>query len=247
MRAMATLIAAAGALLLGATAQAAEVRVAVAANFTEPAKAIAAAFEKASGDTVIISPGASGGIYNQIAHGAPYDIFLSADAERPARLTREGLAVKGSGFTYALGRLVLWSRTPGLVDPQGRVLFTDRFAKLAIADPDTAPYGKAAVQTLARLGLQPRVQPRIVQGESVAQTYQFVATGVAELGFVGLSQVVDQGGSRWVVPSTLHDPIVQDAVLLRRGADKPAARAFLAYLRSPTAAALIRRYGYDRP
>jgi molybdate transport system substrate-binding protein len=227
-------------------AQAGETQVAVAANFSEPAKEIAAGFQKATGHTARLSFGASGQFYSQIAHGAPYQVFLSADEERPAKAEAEGLAVKGTRFTYAIGRLVLYSKTPGLVDSRGQVLARGRFDKVAIADPATAPYGAAAVETMKKRGVYERLQPKLVQGSSIAQTFQFVETGAAELGFVALSQVVTiKGGSRWVVPAQDHAPIVQQAVLLTTGAREPAARAFLDYLKSPQARAIIKRYGYE--
>jgi molybdate transport system substrate-binding protein len=229
-----------------APAWAGETQVAVAANFTAPAKQIAAAFEKATGQRAVLSFGSSGQFYAQMAHGAPYEVFLSADADRPRKAEQDGLAVPGTRVTYAVGRLVLFSKTPGLVDGSGAVLKTGRFGKLAIADPTAAPYGAAAVQTLQRLGVYPAVKAKIVQGSSITQAYQFVATGAAELGFVALSQVVNRpGGSRWLVPATLHAPIDQQAVLLFTGRKNPAARAFLAFLKSPAAVAIIRRYGYE--
>ena len=233
------------ALALGAPALAGEVNVAVAANFTAPAAEIAAAFEKAGGDKAVLSFGSSGQFYAQIANGAPYQVFLSADAERPAKAEQDGLAVAGTRFTYAVGKLVLWSKTPGLVDPAGAVLAKGGFAKLAIADPTAAPYGLAAVQTMKALGLYDRLRPKIVQGASITQALQFVDTGNAELGFVALSQVADRkDGSRWLVPEADHEPIVQQAVLLKTGAANPAARAFLAFLKGPQARAIIEKYGY---
>lgn len=233
-------------LTLAAVAHASEVSVAVAANFTEPAKEIAAAFQKATGNTAALSFGPSGGFYAQISHGAPFEVFLSADDERPKKAEAEGFAVPGTRFTYAVGRLVLYSKSPGLVDDKGAVLASDRFQKLAIADPGAAPYGEAAIETLTRLGLYDRLKPKIVQGSSIAQAYEFTATGAAELGFVAQSQVIrTPGGSRWLVPENLHAPIVQDAVLLKPGAGDPAAKAFLAFLKSPAAIQIIKRYGYD--
>jgi molybdate transport system substrate-binding protein len=233
-------------LTLAAVAHALEVSVAVAANFTEPAKEIAAAFQKATGNTAALSFGPSGGFYAQISHGAPFEVFLSADDERPKKAEAEGFAVPGTRFTYAVGRLVLYSKSPGLVDDKGAVLASDRFQKLAIADPGAAPYGEAAIETLTRLGLYDRLKPKIVQGSSIAQAYEFTATGAAELGFVAQSQVIrTPGGSRWLVPENLHAPIVQDAVLLKPGAGDPAAKAFLAFLKSPAAIQIIKRYGYD--
>ncbi|KQY30910.1 molybdate ABC transporter substrate-binding protein [Caulobacter sp. Root487D2Y] len=229
-----------------APALAADTQVAVAANFTEPAKEIAAAFKAKTGHTAVLSFGASGQFYTQMAHGAPYEVFLSADAERPRKAEQEGLAVAGTRYTYAVGRLVLYSKTPGLVDAKGAVLGSDRFVKLAIADPAAAPYGRAAVETLRKLKLYDALAPRIVTGSSIAQTYQYVATGNAELGFVALSQVIGEpGGSRWLTPATLHAPIAQQAVLLKTGEKNPAARAFLTFLRSPAAVTIIKRYGYE--
>ncbi len=227
-------------------ALAGETQVAVAANFTEPAKEIAGAFQKATGDTAVLSFGASGAFYTQMAHGAPFEVFLSADAERPKKAETEGLAVPGSRFTYAVGRLVLYSTTPGLVDAKGAVLKARRFDHLAIADPAAAPYGLAATQVIAKLGLTEVLAPKIVKGSSITQAYQFVATGAAELGFVAQSQVVAvPGGSRWLVPASDHAPIVQQAVLLRTGAANPAAAAFVRFLKGREARAIIIRYGYE--
>ncbi|KRA60066.1 molybdate ABC transporter substrate-binding protein [Caulobacter sp. Root655] len=238
-----------GALSLGlgaASAVAAETKVAVAANFTEPAKAIAARFEAATGHKAVLSFGSSGQFYTQIANGAPYDVFLSADGERPAKAETDGLAVAGARFTYATGRLVLFSKTPGLVDAKGAVLKTGKFEKLAIADPKAAPYGQAAVETLTKLKLYDTLKPKIVTGASITQAYQYVQTGAAEVGFVALSQVVNEaGGSRWLVPAADHTPIDQQAVLLKTGADSVAAKAFLQFLKGKDAKAIIKRYGYE--
>lgn len=234
------------ALALGGVAAAGETKVAVAANFTEAAREIAARFKARTGHEATLSFGSSGQFYTQIANGAPYEVFLSADVERPLRAETEGLAVQGSRFTYATGRLVLFSRTPGLVDPNGAVLARGGFEKLAIADPMTAPYGQAAVETLTKLKLQDVLKPKIVRGASISQAFQYVQTGAAELGFVALSQVIDEkGGSRWVVPAADHTPIEQQAVLLKTGQNSPAAKAFLAFLKSAEAKAIIRRYGYE--
>lgn len=229
-------------------AAAADVQVAVAANFTAPAQVIAAGFEKATGHRAKLAFGSTGKFYAQIRHGAPFDVLLAADDETPARLEREGAAVAGSRYTYAVGRLALWSAKPGVVDPQGAVLKQGAFRRLAIANPKLAPYGAAAVETLTRLGLLPALQPKFVQGENIAQTFQFVSTGNAELGFVALSQVYENGklkrGSAWIVPDTLHAPIRQDAVMLVRGRDNPAARALMQYLKTDEARAIIRAHGY---
>jgi molybdate transport system substrate-binding protein len=235
--------------LTASTVHAGDVQVAVAANFTAPMQQIAAAFEKNTGHRVRLSSGATGKFYAQIAAGAPFELLLAADEATPARLEREGLAVAGTRFTYATGRLVLWSARAGAVDAQGRVLSSGTFAHLAIANPKTAPYGAAALEVLRALHVEDRLRPKLVQGESIAQTYQFVASGNAELGFVALSQVWRDGrltgGSGWVVPAGLHGAIRQDAVLLRKGAANPAATALAAYLRSDAAKGIIRSYGYD--
>lgn len=233
-------------LTLGGAAVAGETKVAVAANFTDVAREIAARFKARTGHEATLSFGASGQFYAQIANGAPYEVFLSADVERPQKAEAEGLAVPGSRFTYATGRLVLFSRTPGLVDPRGAVLARGGFDKLAIADPKAAPYGQAAIETLTRLKLYDALRPKIVTGASITQAFQYVQTGAAELGFVALSQVIDQkGGSRWLVPSTYHAPIEQQAVLLKTGQNSAAAKAFVAFLKSGEAKAIIRRYGYE--
>ncbi len=227
---------------------AAETQVAVATNFTEPAREIAAAFRAATRHVATLTFGSSGQIYTQLSHGAPYEVFLSADPDRPAKAEQDGLGVPRSRFTYALGRIVLYSRTPGLVDAKGAVLSSSRFQKIAIADPAAAPYGIASVQTLRRMGVYDNVKSRIVMGASITQTFQFVDTGAAELGFVALSQVINiAGGSRWVVPASSHSPINQQAILLHTGQANPAARAFLDYLKTPAASGIIRRYGYELP
>lgn len=235
--------------LLPQQIRAAQVQVAVAANFAGPMQVLAADFQKVTSHTLVVAVSSTGKLFAQIQQGAPFDVFLSADAETPARLTSEGLAVEGSRFTYAIGRLVLWSAQPGLVDAQAAVLGTDTTSKLAMAEPRVAPYGAAAMQTLARRGVAARWQGRIVQGESVAQAHQFVASKNAALGFVALSQIMRdgkvEGGSHWIVPSTFHTPLRQDAVLLRRGANNDGAKAFMRYLASDAARAIMRGYGYD--
>lgn len=234
------------ALLAPPFAQAAEVQVAVAANFTAPAKEIAQRFERKTGHRAVLSFGSSGPLMTQIANGAPFEVFLSADVERPLKAETDGLTVPGSRFTYATGRLVLWSRDPKRVDARGEVLSRGGFKRLAIADPKVAPYGLAAVETLRKLGLYDRLRPRIVQGSSITQTYQFASTGAAELGFVALSQVVtEKGGSRWLAPANLHTAIDQQAVVLKTGARNPAAHAFAAFLKTAEAKAVIRKYGYE--
>ena len=247
-RALLAMAAAACAGLACGQALAAEVKVAVAANFTEPAKAIAARFKARTGHDATLSFGSSGQFHAQIANGAPFEVFLSADRERPEKAEAEGLAVVGSRFTYAVGRLVLYSATPGLVDGKGAVLKTGRFQKIAIAAPRSAPYGEAAVETMRKLGVAQTLASKLVQGTSITQAYQFVETGAAELGFVALSQVIAvRGGSRWVVPATYHTPIDQQAVLLKTGVGDPAATAFMAFLKGGEAKAIIRKYGYEVP
>ena len=239
-------------ILFQATAQAEEVQVAVAANFTAPMQKIAASFEKDTGHRAVLSFGSTGKFHAQIRNGAPFAVLLAADDETPARLVKEGLGVAGSPFTYAVGQLVLWSSHAGLADNQGAVL--ERMAsgqvpgKLAVADPKLAPYGAAALQVLGQRGLTDRLRPAFVTGENIGQAFQFVKTGNATLGFVALSQVMVDGqiasGSAWVVPAALHEPIRQDAVLLKAGENKPAAKALLQYLRSDAARAVMRGYGY---
>jgi molybdate transport system substrate-binding protein len=228
-----------------------EVQVAVAANFTAPAKRIAVDFEKDTGRKALLSFGATGKFYAQIKNGAPFEVLLAADDSTPAKLEEEGAAVRGSRFTYAIGSLVLWSAKPGLVDDQGEVLKKGDFRHLAIANPKTAPYGVAATETLKALGLLEALQPKLVQGENIAQTHQFVVSGNAELGFVALSQVMEDGkltsGSAWAIPETLHEPIRQDAVLLNAGTGRPAAEAWLDYLKGEKAWAVIRAFGYTLP
>jgi molybdate transport system substrate-binding protein len=237
----------AGFSLFGASqAFAADTQVAVAANFTEPAKEIAAAFKAATGNTAVLSFGASGGFYTQITHGAPFEVFLSADADRPKKAEQDGVGVPGTRFTYAVGRLVLYSKTPGLVDDQGAVLKSGKFDKISIADPASAPYGVAAIQTMTKLGVYNTLKPKIVQGSSIAQAYEFTSTGAAQLGFVALSQVINvQGGSRWLVPTTDHAIIDQQAILLFTGKSNPVAKAFMDFLKTPAAIAIIKRYGYE--
>jgi molybdate transport system substrate-binding protein len=223
---------------------AAETNVAVAANFTEAAKEIAAAFKQRTGHEAVLSFGASGQFYTQITQGAPFEVLLSADDARPKKLIEEGLAVPDSRFTYAIGKLVLWSKTPGLVQGEA-TLKAAAFAKLSICNPVAAPYGAAAVQAMKSLKLYEMLQPKLVEGATITQAYQFVETGNAELGFVALSQLTgSETGSRWLVPQELYSPIRQDAVLLKSGAANPAATGFITFLKSPEARAIIEKYGY---
>lgn len=233
--------------LLAVTAYADEVQVAVAANFTAPMQKIAAAFEQDTGHKAVLAFGATGKFYAQIKNGAPFEVLLAADDETPLKLEKEGAAAAGSHFTYAIGKLVLWSPKAGVVDDKGTVLKQGSFTHLALANPKTAPYGAAGLEVINKLGLSEALTPRIVQGENIAQTYQFIASGNAELGFVALSQVLKDGkieGSAWVVPPALYGEIRQDAVLLKSGEHKAAAEALLQYLKGDKAKAVIKAYGY---
>ena len=243
------LLALTAALAFTTLARADVVQVAVAANFTAPARALAEVFARTTGHEARLSFGATGAFYTQIKNGAPFDVLLAADDERPARLEKEGDTVAGSRFTYATGQLVLWSAKPGFVDDQGAVLKGGHFGKIAIANPKNAPYGAAAVEAMEKLGLAATLQPKLVTGESIGQTFNFIATGNAELGFVALAQVLEGGklksGSMWVVPAQYHAPIIQDAVILNRAANNPAAKAWMELLKTPQSKALIRSYGYE--
>ncbi|WP_443748306.1 molybdate ABC transporter substrate-binding protein [Asticcacaulis solisilvae] len=245
-RSFLTLAASLAALSFAGQVFAADVKVAVAANFTDTAKELAAAFQKKTGNTVTMSFGSSGNFLSQIEQGAPFEVFLSADAERPVKLEAEGLGIKGTRFVYAYGTLVLWSATPGFVDSKGAVLAKGQFEHLSIADPAAAPYGVAAVETLKKLGLYDKLQPKIVKGSSIAQAYTFVNSGSAELGFIALSQVYKfPRGSVWSVPKDDYTPIDQQAILLKPGESDPAAKAYLDFLKSPDAIRIIRSYGYE--
>jgi molybdate transport system substrate-binding protein len=232
-----------------AAAQAASVKVAVASNFAAPMQKLAQAFEQETGHQAVLAFGSTGNFYAQIRNGAPFEVLLAADDETPLKLEREGQGLPGSRFTYATGRLVLWSRQPNLVDDRAEVLRSGKFVRLAMANPKLAPYGQAALETMTQLGVWASLQGRIVQGENIAQTYQFVATENASLGFVALSQVFLDGrltqGSGWIVPAGMHTPIRQDALLLNPGKNNPAAQALLNFLRSPRAQTLIRSHGYE--
>lgn len=231
-----------------ALAGAAEVSVAVAANFAAPMQKIAPLFQQDTGHTLALAIGSTGRFHAQIRNGAPFHVLLAADDTTPARLEREGQGVAGTRFTYAIGRLVLWSRQAGVVDEQGLVLRSGKLDKLALADPKLAPYGAAAVETLGALGLLEALRPHFVLGENIAQAYQFVATENARLGFVASSQVYADGrlsaGSAWQVPTNLYTPIRQDALLLDKGRGNPAAASLLQYLRGDKARAVIRSHGY---
>ena len=230
------------------TACADDVQVAVAANFTAPIQAIANDFEKDTGHKLIAAYGATGQFYTQIKNGAPFEVFLAADDSTPEKLEKEGETVPGSRFTYAVGTLALWSAKDGYVDPEGQVLKEGTYQHLAIANPKAAPYGLAATQVLEKMGLTEKVKDKLVEGQNITQAYQFVSTGNAQLGFVALSQIYKDGkvssGSAWIIPEALHDPIKQDAVILKKGANNPAAKALTEYLKGPKAAAIIKSFGY---
>lgn len=237
-------------LTISALSMAAEVKVAVAANFAAPMRDIAAAFESQTGHKLILTPGATGKFYAQINNGAPFEVFLSADDETPARLVKVGNAVAGSRFTYAIGRLILWSPKENLLTDGVEALKSGNFRFLSIANPNVAPYGRAAVQTMQKIGVLTKLEPKVVQGENISQAHQFVSTGNADLGFVALSQVWQNGklksGSGWVVPESYHDELRQDAVLLEAGRSSEAAKALMSFLQSAKAREIIADYGYKQ-
>ena len=234
--------------VLTAHVHAAEVKVAVAANFAKTLEEISVQFEKDTGHKVLATPGATGKFYAQIVNGATFEVFISADDETPRKLAKEAKAIAETQYTYAIGTLALWSPDANLVDQGGGVLKTDKFKFLAIANAKVAPYGQAAVQTMLKLGLLTKLEPRVVQGENIAQTHQFVTSGNAQLGFVALSQIIENGkvksGSAWIVPQEFHDQLKQDAILLNTGKDSVAAKALLDYLKSDKAKKIIAAYGY---
>ncbi|NBC47411.1 MAG: molybdate ABC transporter substrate-binding protein [Gammaproteobacteria bacterium] len=226
-----------------------EAQIAVAANFTAPMKAIIALFEDDTGHSVKVSFGSTGKLYAQIKNGAPFEALLAADQRRPELLEEEGVGVPGSRFTYAIGSLALWSADAEKVEDGPALLESGDFNKLSIANPKLAPYGEAAVETLEALGQKAEVEPKLVMGENIAQTYQFIDTGNADIGFVALSQVMKDGeivkGSGWIVPSEMHAPINQDALILNSGKDNPAVTELFAYLQGEKAEAIIHDFGYE--
>jgi molybdate transport system substrate-binding protein len=230
-------------------AHASEVKVAVASNFTAPMKVIGQIFQKDTGHKASLSYGATGQFYAQIKNGAPFDILLAADEKIPAKLESEGLGVLGTQFTYATGRLVLWSKQAALIDSEGEVLKLGNFNKIAIANPKLAPYGAAAMEVINNTGLTAAITPKLVEGSNISQAFQFVSSGNAPLGFIAISQVFENGtlktGSGWIIPSSLHKPIRQDAILLNPGKNEPAAQALMNYLRSNQAKEVIRSFGYE--
>lgn len=237
-----------GILLASVTfAHAGDTVVAVAANFTEPVKEIAEQFKEKTGHTATLSFGATGNFYQQIKNGAPFEVFLAADTERPTKAVEEGYGVKGTEFTYAIGTLVLWSAKDGLV--KGPETLTDSaITHISYCNPDAAPYGKASVETMDALKVHDQIKTKLVEGQNISQAYQFVKTGNAEIGFVALSQIINEkGGSKWVVPQNYYNPIRQDAVLLKTGENNEAAKAFISFLKGPEAATIIKKYGYALP
>jgi molybdate transport system substrate-binding protein len=234
----------AAAAAIAGPAAAETVNVAVAANFTDAANEIVALFEASTGHDAVLSFGATGALYTQITQAAPFDILLAADDERPALAVAERHGVAGTVFPYAIGKVVLYSADPALVTAED-TLRSGAFSHVAIANPATAPYGRAAVEAMTALGFYDAIAPKIVQGQNITQTFQFVETGNAELGFVALSQIIaTDAGSRWLVPEELYEPIRQDAVLLVHGASNEAAIAFMDFLRGPEADAVIEKFGY---
>ena len=235
--------------LFASAVVAAEVHVAVAANFTAPMKQIALEFEKITNHKVVLSYGSTGKFYAQIVNGAPFDVLLAADNETPEKLEKEGAVVSGTRFTYAIGRLVLWSAKPEMVDEKGGALTRNNFNRLAIAAPKLAPYGAAAIEALTKIGLLSQLQTRLVTGDSIGQTFSMVSSGNAEMGFVAMSQVFEHGklksGSAWVVPANLHTPLMQDAALLARARSNPAALQLLTFLKSAQARAIMNSFGYE--
>ncbi|MFZ2170108.1 MAG: molybdate ABC transporter substrate-binding protein [Methylococcaceae bacterium] len=240
-------------LLIGQTSWAATVLVAVASDFTKPMTEIAAEFEKATGHSAKLSFGSSGKAFAQIQSGGPFEVYLSASKKYPLELEKSGHAVPNTHFVYAVGKLVLWSATPGYVDDQGEILKTGNFKHIALADPTHAPYGVVAEEVMKSLGVLDKLRPLFVMGENISQTFQFVSTGNAELGFVAFAQVIDiksgkiSSGSGWIIPDNLHGPFNQTAVLLKTGAENPAATALMDFLKSPAALAIIEKYGFGLP
>jgi len=235
--------------LSSSLANAAEVNVAVAGNFFKPLKKLATEFEAQTGNTVNLSVGATGKLYAQISNGAPFEVLLAADQKRPSQLVEDKLAVKESQFTYAKGKLVLWSKETELIDTEGKRLSSSDLEHLAIANPKAAPYGEQAVNALTNLGLYKLLKPKIVQGQNIGQTFQYVSSGSIKQGIVALSQVTVDGkitsGSAWVIPTDLYQAIEQDAVLLEKGKSNPVATQFLTYLQSPSALKIIASFGYE--
>jgi molybdate transport system substrate-binding protein len=226
-----------------------DINVAVAGNFLKPLKILSTQFELETGHKLLLSVGSTGKLFTQINHGAPFEIFLAADQIRPTKLVEQQLADKDSQFTYAKGKLVLWSQEPDLIDPQGDRLKSQRLIHLAIANPKIAPYGAQALQVLKHLGLYSQLKDKLLFGQNVGQVFQYVSSGNVRQGIIPLSQVTNEGtitsGSAWIIPSNFYQPIKQDAVLLNHGKSNPAAHLFLNYLKSPQALSIIRSFGYE--
>jgi molybdate transport system substrate-binding protein len=236
-----------GIMLFSIQVYADEVRIAVAANFIDATRGLVPMFERTTGHTTKISYGSTGKLYSQIEHGAPFELFLAADTQRPIKAEKEGLAVTGSRFIYAKGKLVLWSAQPNRFDSGETYLKTSNFKHIALANPKTAPYGQAAIQVLEHINQFDLLTPKLVMGDSIAQTFQFAATGNADAGFVALAQIKGwkgEIGTLWEIPTDYYAPINQAAVLLKKGASNPAARAYLEFLKSDKAREVIKKYGY---
>lgn len=240
-------------IFLAPSTWAATTLVAVASDFTKPMTKIATEFQKATNHEAKLSFGSSGKAFAQIQSGAPFEVYLSASEKYPLELEKSGFAVTDSHFVYAVGKLVLWSATPGYVDDQGEILKTGNFKHIALADPSHAPYGVVAEEVMKSLDVLDKLRPLFVMGENISQTFQFVSTHNAELGFIAFAQVIDinsgkiGSGSGWHIPDNLHGPFNQTAVLLKTGAENPAALALVDFLKSPTALAIIEKYGFGLP
>ncbi|CAG9000430.1 MAG: Molybdate-binding protein ModA [Candidatus Celerinatantimonas neptuna] len=236
-------------LLVAVSAHADEVKVAVAANFYKPLQVLAQDYQSHHKDKITLSVGSTGKLYAQIVNGAPFDLFLAADQRRPEKLVQGHLAQASSEFTYAKGRLIFWSKQPGLIGNSANYLKTASFNKLALANPKAAPYGAATVTTLKHLGIYNKLKSKLVYGQNIGQTFSYVSYGNVKQGFVALSQVYRNGklssGSGWIIPSSLYNPIRQDAVLLTHAKNSRAAKEFLAYLKSSEAKKTIQSFGYD--
>jgi len=236
-------------LLSSSSLFAGQVNVAVAGNFFKPIKVLASAFELKSGHQVILSTASTGKLYAQINNGAPFELFFAADQRRPSTLVRDNLAVANSQFTYAKGQLVLWSKDINAVDSQGNILHSLGLARLAIANPKAAPYGEQAINALQKMGIYQQIATKLVEGQNIGQTYQYISSGSVLMGIVALSQVMVDGhinaGSYWVIPRDFYQPIQQDAVLLEKGKNNPVAHAFVNYLKSADALKIIRSFGYE--
>jgi molybdate transport system substrate-binding protein len=230
--------------ILSVNLQAGDVKVAVSSNFATTLEKISEAFTKETGHKLVISSGATGKIYAQIREGAPFEVLLSADQTTPMKLITDNLAVEETQFTFAVGRLVLWSLKDKFVDDEGAVIKTSSVNHIAIANPKLAPYGVAAKEYLEKVGIWKIVEAKIVYGENISQTYQFVSTGNAEVGFIAMSQIMDTKGSYWVVPESQYSPLKHDVILLNKGKTNPIAKKFLEFLKDRKVKAIISKFGY---